>query len=194
MKIGVVADTNDNQDGLKQLLDRFLVGGMQWLLHCGGLGSASLVELLKPWQVHMVAGEREPNRQAIELALKKARLQAFLPTEMKLTLEGVRIGLCRNDAMNVVNQWIRSGQFDYIFHGFTLRRSDRSVGKTRIINPGALGGPRYQTRSGVLIDLAYGEVRAVSVLIYATEPHPAHALSAPRSGGPLGVDYAAGAF
>ena len=163
MKIGVVADTNDNRDGLKQLLDRFLVGGAQWLLHCGGLGSASLVELLKPWQVHIVAGEREPNRQAIELALQKARLQAFLPTEMKLTIDGVRIGLCRGDAMAVVNQWTHSGEFEYIFHGFTLRRSDRSVGRTRIINPGALGGPRYQTRSGVLLDLAYGDVKVIEL-------------------------------
>ena len=163
MKIGVVADTNDNQKTLKQLLDRFLVGGAQRLLHCGGLGSANLVELLKPWQINIVAGEREPNRQAIELALQKARLQAFFPTEMKLTIEDVRIGLCRGDDPNVVNQWIHSGQFNYIFHGFTLRRSDRSVGKTRIINPGALGGPRYQTRSGVLIDLAYGEVRVIEL-------------------------------
>jgi len=163
MKIGVVADTCDNREGLKQLLDRFLVGGARWLFHCGGLGSAGMVDLVKPWQVHIVAGEREPNRQAIELALQKARLQAFLPTEMKLIVESVRIGLCRGDDMNVVNQWGRSGQFDYIFHGFTLRRSDRSVGSTRIINPGALGGPRYQTRSGVLIDLASGEVKVIEL-------------------------------
>ena len=45
VKIGVVADSYDNREGLRQLLDRFLVGGARWLFHCGGLGSASLLAL-----------------------------------------------------------------------------------------------------------------------------------------------------
>jgi len=37
------------------------------------------------------------------------------------------------------------------------------VGKTRVINPGALGGPRYQSRSGYLLDLASGEAKLIEV-------------------------------
>lgn len=163
VKVGVLADTYDNRDGLRQLLDRFLVGGARWLLHCGGLGSAELVDLLKPWPLYIVAGAKERNRPAIETALQKARLQATLPTTLITTIEGFRIGLCRGDDMSIVNRWSKSGEFDYIFYGYTLRRSDNSVGRTRIINPGALGGPRYQSRSGCLIDLASGEAKLIEI-------------------------------
>jgi predicted phosphodiesterase len=93
VRVGVVSDTYDNRDALKQLLDRFLVAGARWLIHCGGLGSASLVDLLKPWQVYIVAGERERDRAAIETALQKARLQSTrLPNRPAIR---VRIGMRR---------------------------------------------------------------------------------------------------
>jgi predicted phosphodiesterase len=162
VKIGVVADTYDNREGLRQLLDRFLVGGAHWLFHCGGLGSANLVDLLKPWQVYL-AGEKERDRAAIEAVLQKARLQATLPASLTTTIEGFRIALCRGDDMPLVNRWARSGEFDYLFYGHSLRRSDNLVGKTRVINPGALGGPRYQSRSGCLLDLVSGEAKQIDV-------------------------------
>jgi len=163
MKIGVVSDTRDNREGFKLLLDHFLVGGARWLFHCGGLGSVDMLELLKPWQITIVRGERERDWQAIELALQKSRLQSSLPTQMAVTLDGKRIGLCRGEDMRLVNQWAKSGQYDYIFHGHTLRRRDELQGKTRIINPGALSGPRYQPRSGCLVDLATGEVKVIEI-------------------------------
>lgn len=163
MRVAVVSDTRDNREGLKTLLDRFLVGGARWLFHCGGLGSADMVDLLKPWQVYIVRGERERNWQVIEVALQKSRLQSSLPTHMTATLEGKRIGLYRGEDMRLINQAAKSGEFDYIFHGHTLRRRDEQQGKTHIINPGALSGPRYQPRSGCLIDLTTGEVKFIEI-------------------------------
>jgi predicted phosphodiesterase len=162
-RVGVVSDTYDNREGLKQLLNRFLVGGARWLIHCGGLGSAGLIDLLKPWRLFIVAGERERDRQAIEATLQKARLQSFLPTDMTTTIEGARIGVCRGDDMALVNRWAKSGEFDYIFYGHSLRRSDSMMGRTRVINPGALGGPRYQSRSGYLVDVVNGEVKLIEI-------------------------------
>lgn len=163
MKIGVVSDTRDNREGFKQLLDRFLVGGARWLIHCGGLGGLEMIELLKPWQVYIVRGERERDWQAVEVALQKSRLQSLLPTQMTIALDGRRIGICRGEDMKLVNQWARSGQFDYIFHGHTLRRRDEQQGRTRIVNPGALSGPRYAPRSGCLVDLATNETRFIEI-------------------------------
>ena len=163
MKIGVVSDTRDNREGFKLLLDKLLVGGARWLFHCGGLGAVEMVELLKPWQVYIVRGERERDWPIIEQALQKARLQSSLPTHMTVMLEAKRIGLCRGEDMTLVNQWAKSREFDYIFHGHTLRRRDERQGRTRIINPGALSGPRYQPRSGCLIDLATDDVKFVEI-------------------------------
>lgn len=163
VRVGIVADTYDNREGLRQLLDRFLVGGAQWLIHCGGLGASDMIDLLKPWQVFIVAGEKERNREAIEKALQKTRLQATLPATLITTIEGFRVGVCRGDDMSIVNRWAKSGEFDFIFYGYALRRSDSAIGRTRVINPGALSGPRYQARSGCLIDLTSGKTQIIEV-------------------------------
>ena len=163
MKIAVVSDTRDNYAGFKLLLDKMLVGGARWLFHCGGLGGVEMINLLRPWQVYIVRGERERDWQMIEQALQKARLQASLPTHMTVTMAGKRIGLCRGEDMGLINQWAKSREFDYIFYGHTLRRRDERIGKTRLVNPGALSGPRYQPRSGCLINLETDEVRFVEI-------------------------------
>jgi predicted phosphodiesterase len=90
-------------------------------------------------------------------------LQSTLPTSLTATVEGVRVGLCRGDDMPLVNRWAKSGEFDFIFYGHSLRRTDSLVGKTRVINPGALGGPRYQSRSGFLLDLVSGDIKLLEV-------------------------------
>lgn len=163
MKVAIVSDTNNNYDGMRLLLDRLRAGGARWLFHCGGLGSVDMVELLKSWQLYIVRGKSERKWQAIEVALQKARLQASLPTQMTVTLADRRIALCRGDDMKLVNQWSRSGEFNYIFHGHGLRRRNEKQGQTRIIYPGALGGPRYERYSGCLLDLATDEVKFVEL-------------------------------
>lgn len=163
LKIGVVSDTRDNRNELKLLLDRFLVAGVRWLFHCGALGSADMVDLLKPWQVFIVRGEREANWQAIEAALQRARLQSSLPTEFTTSLEGKRIAMCHGDDLRIVNHWIKSGEFDYILHGHTLRRRDEKIGRTHLVNPGTLSGPRQQKHSGCVIDLGTDEVKFIEI-------------------------------
>ena len=51
---------------------------------------------------------------------------------------------------------IDSGEYDYVFHGHTHRYKDEIIGKTRVINPGALGGKKVEDRSFVILDLESG--------------------------------------
>ena len=54
-----------------------------------------------------------------------------------------------------------SGHFDFIFHGHTHQAADRRVGKTRIINPGALH--RARPKTFVVLDLASATVESIAV-------------------------------
>jgi hypothetical protein len=58
---------------------------------------------------------------------------------------------------------INAGEYAYVVHGHTHRRSDRRIGPTRVINPGALGGMRWQQRSFCILDLDSGEATFVRV-------------------------------
>jgi hypothetical protein len=50
------------------------------------------------------------------------------------------------------------GQLDYLFTGHTHVRMDKRIGRTRLINPGALGGTRKQSRSVAILDLDTDEL------------------------------------
>lgn len=50
-----------------------------------------------------------------------------------------------------------------MFHGHTHRRHDGRVGATRVINPGALDGLRYEKRSFAILDLANDYLRIVEI-------------------------------
>jgi hypothetical protein len=58
---------------------------------------------------------------------------------------------------------INDGEHAYVVHGHTHRWSDRGIGSTRVINPGALGGMRWQQRSFCILDLESGEVTVIKV-------------------------------
>ena len=90
-------------------------------------------------------------------------LQVILTARLLPGMVWVHIGLFALQDMSLVNQCAKSGELDYVFYGHALRRQDQRIGKTRLICPGALGGPRYQTRSGYLIDLATDEARLIEI-------------------------------
>jgi predicted phosphodiesterase len=54
---------------------------------------------------------------------------------------------------------IGSGKYAYVLHGHTHRRRDQTVGSTRVINPGALGGMRRERRSLCILDLTTARAR-----------------------------------
>ena len=53
---------------------------------------------------------------------------------------------------------LTSGQFDYIFYGHTHVKSDEMVGKTRVVNPGAIGGAHRGTQGFIILDTETGEI------------------------------------
>ena len=62
-----------------------------------------------------------------------------------------------------LDKLIRSRRYKYVFHGHTHRQRDEKIGKTRVINPGALGGARYEPRTVCIVDLDKDDVRFIPV-------------------------------
>jgi predicted phosphodiesterase len=71
--------------------------------------------------------------------------------------------MIHGDNEKVLGNLISSGKHAYVFHGHTHRRRDQTIGHTRVVNPGALGGTRRQSRSFCILDLATGEMRFVKL-------------------------------
>jgi len=162
MKIGIVSDTHDDARSLEAALEALRAKDVTKVLHCGDVCGPGLIQALAGFDVWIAQGnmDRHPGlAQVTEETLGRGRL-AWLH---RLTLDGYAVAMIHGDNEEVLGNMITSGQYAYVLCGHTHRRRDQTIGRTRVINPGALGGVRWQRRSFCILDLATGETHFVKL-------------------------------
>ncbi|MGB9776011.1 MAG: metallophosphoesterase family protein [Anaerolineae bacterium] len=156
MKIGILSDTHDNLNAVREACDLFAAEGITTLLHCGDVCGPAVVEALNGFTVYFAQGNQErilALREAV-VALQGGRLA---PMHI-LTLSGRSIALLHGDDGHTLRHLMTSGMYAYVIHGHTHRHRDEWYGPTRVINPGALGGIRWEPPSVCTLDLDTDEV------------------------------------
>jgi len=162
VKIGIISDTHDNLRNLKAALEVLQAEGVTRILHCGDVCGPGIIKMLSGFEVWVAQGnmDRHPVlAQAVEETLGRGRLARL----HELTLDGYPVAMVHGDNEELLRSLITSGQYAYVLCGHTHRRRDQRVGRTRVINPGALGGVRWQQRSLCILDLTTGEARFVKL-------------------------------
>jgi putative phosphoesterase len=162
VKIGIISDTHDDLHNLETALGLLEAEGVEKILHCGDLCGPDVIQALAGFDVWIAQGNMDRHRglaQAIEATLGRGRF-AWL---QRPTLDGYPVAALHGDNEEVLNNLITSGEYVYVFYGHTHRRHDQTIGHTRVINPGALGGKRWQRRSFCILDLKTGETRFVEL-------------------------------
>jgi putative phosphoesterase len=162
MKIGIISDTHDNVHNLKAALEVLEAERVTKILHCGDVCGPKMIQALAGFDVWIAQGNMDRHlglAQAIEETLGRGRLAWF----HQPTLDGYSLAMIHGDNEEALGNLVASGQYAYAFHGHTHQRRDQTIGRTRVINPGALGGTPRQSRSFCILDLATGEVRFVEL-------------------------------
>ena len=162
MKIGIISDTHDDLQNLQAAIEILEAEGVTTVLHCGDVCGPHVVRALAGFDVWIAQGNMDRHlglKQAVEGMLGHGRL-AWL---QRPRMDGYAMAMIHGDNEEVLSNLIISSEYAYVFHGHTHRRQDRTVGRTRAINPGALGGRRWQSRSLCILDLATGEARFVEI-------------------------------
>lgn len=162
MRIGILSDTHDHIENTRRALELLRRERVERLFHCGDVTSPEVVSLFEGWDVLFVRGNLD-RLDTLEPAVVALGRQPFLSDELSTTVAGRRILILHGDDTERLQQAIASGEFDYIFHGHTHRRRDERIHRTRVINPGALGGVRHQSRSFCILDLETDELRFIEV-------------------------------
>lgn len=158
MRIGIISDTHDDLYSLEAALEVLETEGVTRILHCGDVCGPEVVRALADFDVWIAQGNMDRYfglKQAVEETLGPGRL-AWL---QRPTLDGYRLAMIHGDNDEVLGNLVTSGEHTYVLCGHTHRRRDQTVGRTRVINPGALGGRRWQSRSFCILDLATGALR-----------------------------------
>ncbi len=158
MKLGVISDTHNQLINLQNVLKVFRQAGVETVLHCGDMTDLNIGLQLVEFRVICIFGNNDWDAPEIRKNLLYFGEQNFADMNFEGEIGGVKIAATHGHNRGTLANMAHSGQFAYVFHGHTHRRRDDRVGITRVINPGALGGTRYESRSFVILDLDTDEL------------------------------------
>jgi putative phosphoesterase len=162
VKIGIISDTHDDVGNLETALAILRAEGVTRLLHCGDVCGPDVIRAMAGFDVWIAQGNMDRSL-GLAQAVQETRGNSRMTWLQRFTLDGYAIAMIHGDNEEVLGNLITSGKYKYILHGHTHRRRDQKIGRTRVINPGALGGTRHQARSFCILDLTAGEVRFVEI-------------------------------
>ncbi len=140
MNIGILSDTHGHAIRAIRAIETLLSRGCEVILHCGDIGSEEVLEELAARcaahsaAFHAVLG----NVDEYEATFWRGPDGRPITYRAELTLAGKRIAILHGHHRSALEQVIASGDFDYVFTGHTHAASDERVGRTRVINPGAV--------------------------------------------------------
>lgn len=156
MRLGIISDTHGRlaatQDAVKILREQDVTE----VIHCGDIGSAGVVACFDGLSAHFVLGNVDREEDHTTVAIRTAG-HSFHGRFGSLEREYIRIAFLHGDDSRRFDREIAAETWDLICHGHTHVAERRTVGRTLILNPGAVH--RASPPSVATVDLPSLEVR-----------------------------------
>jgi len=156
MRIGILSDTHNQLPALLQALEIFRRENIATLFHCGDMTAPDTAQTLAGFRVIHVLGNGDFASGEIAQTLRALDPENFSGPVYTGCWDGVHIAALHGHDLAMLYGLIESGRYDYVFRGHSHRRKDERAGRTRILNPGALGGLQVEDRSVCVLDLSSG--------------------------------------
>ena len=164
MRIGILSDTHNNVSNLLAALRIFREEGVSQLIHCGDMANVFTASQISGFDVIYVNGNSDESAAAINHTVWTLNPRNETPGLVYSgKLDGVGIAATHGHMPQRMDKLLKTRSIAYVFHGHTHRQRDELIGKTRVINPGALGGARHEPRTVCVLDLATGDNRFITV-------------------------------
>ncbi len=162
MRIGLVSDTHDSHANIIRALAQLRLDGISTILHAGDVTAAHTLRLFKSFDVWIARGNMDH-----DTALTHAAQQLFGPGRLRdrqtLSLDGVTIAVVHNGQSDAARELVTSRSYDYVIVGHSHRQTEHLIGRTRVINPGALGGTLWHRPSFATLDLTTGVLTRLEI-------------------------------
>jgi putative phosphoesterase len=143
MRIGILSDTHGNVTRTATAAALLKVHGVETVFHCGDIGSEQvLIELAGQFgeggiPVHAVLGNVDPWNPGIARFPSDAGVEVH-GARYETVCDGRRVVMLHGHESARLEAAAADGGFDYVLTGHTHCREDRRIGRTRVINPGAV--------------------------------------------------------
>lgn len=142
MRIGILSDSHGQAETTRRAVAALADAGSELLLFLGDAGSTAVLEELAGHNARLVMGNcDEPQAPLIQYATALG-IGVDHPLGVAV-IDGRRVAYTHGHIPALMDQALADG-VEYLLHGHTHQLRDERVGRTRIINPGALSrAPRY---------------------------------------------------
>lgn len=107
------------------------------VIHCGDIISPPVLTHFSPLPMRFVFGNNDGERAGLTAKCSELGFGEIDDT-LELEMHGKKLFAYHGTSFRTLSSYIESQKYDYIFTGHTHEVRDEVVGKTRIVNPGAL--------------------------------------------------------
>ncbi len=160
LRLAVVSDTHGHVGYCLDAVRMLEALDVQAVIHCGDIGSVDIVSLFKQWPTHFVFGNCDYDRDTLREAIAAAG-QTCHEALGTLQIEGRRVAFLHSDDAATFAHACRSGEYDLVCYGHTHEARQQLVGRTLVLNPGALY--RANPHSIALVDFPSLKVTEIAL-------------------------------
>lgn len=139
----ILSDTHDNFDVAEKAVVQIKALSPDLIIHCGDITSSMILELFRGLPLRGVFGNCDSDVEDLRSTCLRLGFGS-LDRELEISLGGKDFYINHGVREHIIDEQAGSQIYDYVLHGHTHRIRDEVIGRTRIINPGALSSaPRY---------------------------------------------------
>ena len=135
--LGIISDTHENEEAIKKAVKIFKERNVEFVVHCGDIISPPMLEYFKGLKMKFVFGNNDGERNGLN---KKAQEYGFeeITDEKEFDYKNKKFYVYHGTNTNKLDSAIKSNKYDYCLTGHTHIKRNERIGRTRVINPGAL--------------------------------------------------------
>lgn len=161
MNIAILSDTHNHLANLQKAMRIIENEDIQAIIHCGDVTTAETVSFLSPYKVILAYGNGDFASGEIRDTLLRMNPNSFAAAVFEGEIDDLRVAVTHGHHVSGLQKLLESQQFDFIFFGHSHRREESRHGRTRLINPGAIGGLRKEERSFCILDTQTRQIRFI---------------------------------
>ncbi|MDY6765088.1 MAG: metallophosphoesterase [Halobacteria archaeon] len=138
MYLGIISDTHDNVDAVKEAVAVFDDEGVDAVIHCGDFISPPVIPYFDGYEFHGVLGNNDGEVEGLKKTIDSLGNDSKLHGRFAdLEFDSKRFAVLHGEEKDEVYENARSGDYDYVLYGHHHVKERKEVGDATVINPGA---------------------------------------------------------
>lgn len=137
MQVGIIADTHDNLEAVKEAVSRFQEHDVETIIHCGDVIAPPIIPFFEGFRLHVVLGNNDGEVAGLRSAIDNLTSGGICHGRFGvIELDGLRIAALHGERLDEVDACARSGAFDLVCHGHHHESRCEEIEGTQVVNPG----------------------------------------------------------